>query len=65
MKFTIAKNPHKDSRTFVELCLWREDLSELFQNGMMEVDVPDTETGEVKLTLTLKLLGEFSPRITR
>lgn len=65
MRFSITKNPHKDAQTFVELTLRREDLSELFQNGILEVDVPDTETGEVKLTLTVKLHGEFSPRITR
>ena len=62
MKFSITQNSHKDASTFLELSLWREDLSELFQNGKMEVDVPDTETGEVRMTLTISLHGEFGLR---
>ena len=59
MKFSITKNPHKDAQTYVELTLRREDLSGLFQDGVLTTEVVDTESSEVRMTLTVRLDGEF------
>ena len=52
MKFAITKNTHVDAgKVFVTLELRKEDLVKLISDGVLAVDVPDTETGEVKMTV--------------
>ncbi len=62
MKFAITKNTHvDDGRVFVTLELRKEDLAQLISNGVLAVDVPDTETGEIQMTVQISI-AELAPR---
>ncbi len=62
MKFAITKNTHVDNgKVFVTLELRKEDLANLISDGVLAVDVPDTETGEIQMTLQISI-AELAPR---
>lgn len=64
MKFAITKNTHvDDGKVFVTLELRKEDLAQLISDGVLAVDVPDSD-GVVKMTVQVSVT-ELAPRGVR